>query len=405
MSAGEDNYQPYVFGIRASGMGGAVSADAEGMDACYYNPAGLGDTHDASVSASASIYGWQHAKENDELYPGDDLKVNTLAAIPSGISAIYAIDDGLTCAFSVFVPMQAIAREIESLGSENKEHYYNFSNSLQVLLIGPSVGYKVNNKINLGVSAFCAYTSSSQFVNLYWKDYDYTCSNNYKYSVYSVLVEAGLQYRLTDSIKVGLVGSTPSMRVAGEGTWEESVKLGSLAPYSIYQDGLNADNGIPAKIKLGISWNKSKKYGLGLDATYHFAHGYDWLEKNGASFPPDSSSSITRKHKAVTDFQLGGEYYIKEKYPIRAGFFTSFSSAPDPSPGNPNELPQVDLYGICLGGGIETEHVITTVGVQYVFGSGESVGYSMDSAYILQPSVVGASIDSIYFSLNTAYKF
>ena len=36
LSANESNYQPYILGLRASGIGGAVSADAEGMDACYY---------------------------------------------------------------------------------------------------------------------------------------------------------------------------------------------------------------------------------------------------------------------------------------------------------------------------------------------------------------------------------
>jgi long-subunit fatty acid transport protein len=408
LSASESNYQPYVIGLRASGMAGAVSADAEGMDACYYNPAGLADSNTGSISASANLYGIQHAKTDDNLYPGDDLKASTLATIPTGISAVYPYNDRMKLAFSVFVPMQISAKEIERFITENKEHYYNFTNSLQVFLIGPSLGYKVNDRLNLGLSAYCAYTTSSQFLNLFWKDYSYSVSSNYKYSVYAALVSAGAQYRLTDAFNLGLTVTSPTVRIAGKGTLYESAVTNSSQvqePISSYEGDINADNGIPAQIKMGISYNVPKKYGIGLDATYHFAHSYDWLQEDDACFPPDCTDCIERTHRAVTDFQAGGEYYFKKKYPVRAGFFTSFSSAPDADPGKPNELPQIDLYGFTGSFGIEVEHVVTTLGAQYVFGSGETIGYRLIGTDKLAATVVNTHEDSIYISLSTAYIF
>jgi long-subunit fatty acid transport protein len=408
LSAGESNYQPYIVGLRASGMGGAVSADAEGMDACYYNPAGLADSRTGSISASANLYGIQHSKTDDSLYPEEDLKANTLATIPTGISVIYPYNERMKLAFSVFVPMQISAKEIESFFGENKEHYYNFTNSLQVLYIGPSLGYKLTDRLNIGASAYCAYTTSSQFQNLFWKDYEYSFSSNYKYTVYAALISAGLQYRLTDILNVGLCVTSPSIRISGSGTLHESAVRNSssdYAPISIYEDNLKADNGIPAQIKMGLSLNIPKKYGIGVDITYHFAHSYDWLQEDGACFDSDCSDSIRRSHKAVTDFQAGGEYYINSKYPIRAGFFTSFSSAPDANPKQINQCPHIDLYGFTASFGIETEHVITTLGAQYVFGKGEAIGYKMIDTEDLEPTVVSAYEDALYFSLSTAYIF
>ena len=54
--AGEANYQPYVVGERAAGMGGAVAATADGMDACFYNPAGLGHETRDSISVNGTLY-------------------------------------------------------------------------------------------------------------------------------------------------------------------------------------------------------------------------------------------------------------------------------------------------------------------------------------------------------------
>jgi len=373
-------------------------------------PAGLANSQFGSISASANLYGIQHSKVDDNLFPGEDLTASTLATIPTGISVIFPYKDKLKWAFSVFVPMQISDKEIESFISDDKEHYYNFSNSLQVFLIGPSLGYKVNDKLNLGISAYCAYTSSSQFLNLFWKDYSYSGSINYKYSVYAAIVSAGMQYKLTDVFNLGLSVTSPSIRIAGKGTLHESaVSSSSKTPDSIslYDDNLEADNGIPAQIKMGVSYNVPRKFALGFDATYHFAHSYDWLQDEGECSQPDCSNSINirRSHKAVTDFQAGGEYYINKKYPVRAGFFTSFSSAPDADPGKPNELPQIDLYGITASFGIEIEHVITTLGAQYVFGNGKTVGYKLMDTNILEGTVVNTHEDSIYISLSTAYIF
>ena len=102
--AGEANYQPYVVGERAAGMGGAVAATADGMDACFYNPAGLGHETRDSISVNGTLYGIQNYEMEDSAFPGEDMEVSSFVTIPTGLSMVRKLRDGTAAAFSVFVP-------------------------------------------------------------------------------------------------------------------------------------------------------------------------------------------------------------------------------------------------------------------------------------------------------------
>jgi len=55
--ADNGNYQNYLVGDRAAGMGGAVTASTNNLDACYYNPSGLANVTGSRISLSVSLYG------------------------------------------------------------------------------------------------------------------------------------------------------------------------------------------------------------------------------------------------------------------------------------------------------------------------------------------------------------
>jgi len=56
--ADDMNYQNYIVGDRAPGMGGAVAASADSVDAAYYNPSGLARSPGNQLSVSANLYGF-----------------------------------------------------------------------------------------------------------------------------------------------------------------------------------------------------------------------------------------------------------------------------------------------------------------------------------------------------------
>ena len=400
--AGEANYQPYVVGERAAGMGGAVAATANGMDACFYNPAGLGRETSDSISVNGALYGIQTYETRDASFPGEDFQVSSFATIPTGLSAVRKLRAGTAAAFSVFVPSRLSYRDIQAF--PEREHYYNYSQDEQTLYAGPSVGCTFGERWTIGASLFGAYQTASDLENLYWGDYSYTYTANYKYSVLGAVGVLGVQCRLTDEWAAGLAFTTPAATLFGRGRIQMSEVLGDAQVAdagAVYYDDLDADNGLPAQLRAGLGWQRPGVGGFGIDATHHWARDYDWMSGGSG----DDALAIRQSRRAVTDLQVGGEYVVRQRYPLRAGAFTSFSSAPDLEPDGESTLSQIDLYGVTASIGSEGETVVMNFGVSYVWGEGDALGTRLDDAGELESIVSRTSESGLYVFASTAYRF
>jgi hypothetical protein len=307
--------------------------------------------------------------------------------------------DGAAAAFSVFVPSQSSAREILAFG-ENR-HYYSFSQDEQTLHLGPSIGYAVSDRLAIGASVFGVYQTASEFLNLYWDDLAYTYTANYKYSVLGIIGTLGVQYRLSDEWWAGMAVTTPSATLSGSGSIQLSEVQGDAAAAgagAVYVEDLDADNGLPAQLRIGLGWRRPGVGSAGIDITQHLARDFNWMDDGDAI-------TIRQRREAVTDVQAGGEVILRNRYPIRAGVFTSFSSAPDPDPADSSTPDQIDLYGVTASAGSIGENVILNVGVSYVFGKGDSFGSRLDSAGNLETVVTEVHERSLYVFASTAYRF
>ncbi len=396
--AGEANYQPYIVGERAPGMGGAVCATAEGMDAAFYNPAGLGRVKRASVSINGTFYGFQHYSTDDNLFPGEALGVNSFITIPAGISGVRRLGEGLVGAFSVFVPSQSSAKEIRAFAE--RQHFYNSSYDEQTLWAGPALGWQVNERLTLGAGLYAVYQNVTQFNNLYWGDYAYAYAVNYDYATWGLLASVGAQYNLTEQWMMGLTLQSPSLALYGSGKWQEHGLMADGRPHNadyVYLDDLDAANGLPLQLKLGLAWHEQKKFTVGVDVTHHFARSYDALS--------NADTALERHRQAVTDVQAGIEYYLGGRYPVRAGAFTSFSAAPEVDAQDLYALAHVDLYGLTASVGLESEHLVVNLGLNYIFGSGQAIGRSFNGEHTLTSAVVHTDEQALYLFFTTAYLF
>ena len=400
--AGESNYQPFIVGERAAGMGGAVVAMADGMDACFYNPAGLGREERNSISVNGTLYGIQNFSTKDAAFPGEEFDISSFVTIPTGLSAVKKLREGTAASFSVFVPAQSSAREIKAF--PDRQHYYNYSHDDQMLLLGPSIGQVVNEKLSIGASVFGIYQTASDFQNLYWGDYSYTYTANYKYSVMGVVGTVGAQYQFSTDWFVGIAVTTPSGTVDGNGRIQLSQVMGDehiASADSLYLDDMDADNGLPAHVRLGLGWQKKGVGSAGLDVTHHLSRNYKWME----GLQDGEAVTIWQERKAVTDVQLGGEYWVRNRYPLRAGFFTSFSSATDLDVEDTSTPNQIDLYGVTTSVGVVGENVILNFGLSYVWGEGDAFGNRLDAVGDLQPVITKTKENSLYAFASTTYRF
>lgn len=400
--AGDANYQNFIVGDRAVGMGGAVAATADSMDACFYNPAGLGAEPRSSISINGTVYGIQNIETKDAAFPGEDIDVSTFVTIPTGLSAIKKLQDGTTAAFSVFVPSQSSAREI--LIFPDDQHYYNFSQDEQTLQTGLSLGHVVNQRLSVGASVFGVYQTASEFESLYWGDFSYSYSVNYKYSVLGVIGMVGAQYKFSDEWSAGLVLTTPSATLTGKGNVQSSELLSAQTTAESranYFKDLDADNGLPAQVRAGLGWKIPLVASVGFDVTHHLSRSYNWMDGTQAG----ETLTVQQKRESVTDLQVGGEYILRKRYPVRAGFFTSYSSAPDLDVANAATLSQIDLYGLTASVGSIGESVVLNFGLSYVWGEGDAFGKRLDDSGNLTTFISETSESGLYAFISTAYRF
>lgn len=404
--ANEANYQNFVIGERAAGMGGAGSALASTIDACYYNPAGLGDVEQSTISLSANLYGWQRYNSDDSLAPGEDVGTVSFVSIPSSMSTIIDLGPEWAIAFSTFVPNRYSLAEI--LAFTDSWHFYKASMDDQTLRIGPSAGYRVSPELAFGASVFGLYRTYSSFQNMY-KGTEVsagTGSRDLKYNNMGALAMLGAQYQPIQNWKLGFTFQTPSVNISGSGEYHgDYINIGQQDESGFaYVDNMDSRNDIPAKMVFGLGWEKARIAAFGIDVSWHLANSYNRLE---GTFDVTGEPAISKyRNEAVVDVSLGGEVYVYQRYPVRAGFFTSRSAAPDIDFNTTDYPAQIDLYGLTASVGRESEHINMSVGVNYVFGSGDDYGYSANNETgEYDQIVVDANEKQLYLFFTTAYLF
>jgi len=154
--ADNGNYQNYLVGDRAAGMGGAVTASTNDLDACYYNPSGLANVTGSRIALSVSLYGIYRIRVKDGLGPNESYKCRAFESIPSTFGSILKVSDTLALAFAVFTPdevnfhtQQSFERLPYQPGIVRSDYYANNIDD-STNWIGPSLGFKASPRLSIG---------------------------------------------------------------------------------------------------------------------------------------------------------------------------------------------------------------------------------------------------------------
>lgn len=405
--ANEANYQQYVIGDRAAGMGGAGSALGTALDAAYYNPAGLAYTKQRTISVSASLYGWQRYRSERALYPDEDLQTSSFITVPPAMGLVFFAAPETAVGLAAFVPYNYSMSDI--IAFPQSKNFYNASMNDQTIMVGPSAAHAFSKEFSVGLGVYGVYRNLSSFQSTYLNEYSYSGSRNLKYKTFSMIGNTGLQYRPTDNWRFGAAVQSPSFGIWGNGEYEANESYnynGKMENNFIHADNMNAEYRIPVKFTVGAGWEKEKVCGFGLDVNWHLANSYNRL--SGHSDINENNEPLTAEYvnQGVVDVNLGGEYYIASAYPIRAGFYTTRSSAPDVDLEKEDYPAQINEYGVTFSIGRELEQVLMSVGVNYVFGSGDSFGYTVDpDTQEVVRAVTTAKESQFYLFFNTSYMF
>lgn len=400
--ASEANYQQYLLGDRGAGMGGGVCAIAEGVEACYYNPAGLARTPNNTLSLSANLYGFQRYKVDHVLFPGEQLDADSFHSVPSSAGGTYRMNTNLVVGFAVFAPQKATF--FETIAFPESQHYYTLSQDHQALWLGPSAGYQMTPELAVGASLYGVYDTVNSQQALYWGDFGQSHAAGYEYSSLSMLGVAGLQYQWNDLWSAGFRAQTPSISLYGDGQLLEHLVgalNGQMRTSVRYSDDVEVENLAPAAFTLGVAREVPGAWTISADVSCHLDRSFTRLEgtdQNGQPF------EVPVERELVVDTGIGAEYVLWGKYPLRAGFFTSRSSAPDPEVGDPAAMTQTDLYGFSFSAGTRTKNSSVNLGINYLFGDGTDLGWTL-AANGVQQILVDVHEEYLYFTFNTSYYF
>lgn len=414
---GDDtNYQNFLVGDRAAGMGGAVTATTADLDACYYNPAGLAGVTGSRIALSVSLYGIQSYRIKDGLGPGEDFKARQFETIPSTFGSILKASDDLALAFAVFTPDElnsnishSFERRPDRPGVERSD-YYSATLDDSTIWIGPSLGWRVGERLKVGAGAYLVYRSLVDKQN--WA-YLYTTADtrevvevltrvyNVDYTNYGLLGVLGAQYDLNEEFALGALVQTPSWNIAGDGELLYAVSLGSPESDQLVQaKNMKSRNNLPARFILGAAWRKAGIFTLEGNLSYHLPTSYQPL--SGEDDWTGQPVTTKLRRKSVVNFNLGGEYYVAENYPLRAGVFSNLSSSPGVDESDPaGSQEKIDMYGVSFSFGNESEHTTISVGVNYVWGKGKTVGIGEN----FQSTVVDQRESHLFLFLSSAYIF
>ena len=192
----------------------------------------------------------------------------------------------------------------------------------------------------------------------------------------NLLATLGLQYDFGDGWSAGVALQTPTLRVWDDGVISvNGVWNPNGIPFSsgLYTKGVRADNYIPLQVAVGVGRTVPGVWGFALDAIYHPSAHFDFMRLDRDIF--DSNASL-HLH-SVLDVSLGGEYVVAEKYPVRAGIYTAFSSIRVPEDPENTDLvtTDVDMYGVTFSVGRKvSENMTVNFGLDTAFGHGHDLG-------------------------------
>lgn len=410
--AEESNYQPFPLGERALGMGGAFTAMSGDPIATYYNPAALVPGRSNALSASLNVYGivsrtiesggfylaFEQDTENPEILRPRlvDLEFREFPPATIPLSSVLVRRLGrrmadrqrpLAVAWSVMVPRASDLQYSIVAHNDydhdpstiNDEHRITFREEEKLRFVGPSIAYRLTPRFSLGLSAFIAIWNFSHsyhhtFFNMAPSDEGggiQVRELEISSTVYSGVFRLGAFWLLGERWRLGLMVSLPSFEIQGEGSY-------SIRDLQTFSGSFELDerrdalphNLQPLEVRAGLSYEIPNSWAAALDVTFYAPASYDRFEE------PPGWTGIYWVHRvergAIANVNLGGEVIIRERWPLRMGFFTNFSSAPEIVPSNEPALPRIHIVGGTISLGYTSGGFDINIGVMGSFGRGEA---------------------------------
>jgi long-chain fatty acid transport protein len=314
-------YQLNLQGTRQIGKGSTGLADPTDATAVFTNPGSMAflSANDITVGITGAISSGTFTDANsNEVFESDNPLVT-----PFNASVAYGKEKSkFKFGLSVYTPFGSTMRWQDGAAGrfETKEI------SLISITAQPTVSYRINSKLGLGVGLMYTYGHVQikkdlpvQFGDGRFGTADIDCKAN------GFGVNAGLYFAATDKLFFALTyRSRQNMNSStGTATFDVPASLASNFP----SQNVNAVLPLPQVFGIGASYKANKNWTVNLEGYLSDWSKYDTIKIHfeEAAVAGAMSSDLIREYKQGVTVRAGVEYKSNKKYELRAGAFYSKS--------------------------------------------------------------------------------
>jgi long-subunit fatty acid transport protein len=388
------NYDRISIGQREGIEANAFVARTNDAGANWYNPAGLAQSERSALNASANAYEFTGLAVVGTENARGGTRFSSIGSFFGGVIGAPIIkSDRWRLGFSYTKPVSWVPSQLEgqidALGGLNETLLFSSLITLTTSVPAANVGYRLSERVRLGVGIGYAITSLNQRSSLSDRLVETANTQTSLRSIETdgstggLLVTGGVQVDLASNVHLGATITSPGLRVTG----------GSLVVYqftnfsgdgsrdlSFRDDDAQFDYKFPLKATLGaaVTFGKAE---LEADLRYHGSReAYTIFSSDvpatiittDASGVPTvttaSFADIIEDTKAVYNLAIGGHYAFSPALRAHAGFFTDDS--PVDNPGT-SLFRKLDLTGFSGGVSFGAGRLQASVGVSTSRGTSE----------------------------------
>jgi long-chain fatty acid transport protein len=358
-------YQLNEHGARAVGMGGAFVARASDPSAIYFNPAGLAGQGGINILGGITLITPSTTFKGTGIMQPIETKTESQLFTPINLYGTYQINEQIVVGLGVYNPFGLGTKwpeywgpTLANLGGVFAGSYSSVDASIQTFYFNPSVAYKINDELSVGLGISYVYGSVSMSKTI---PFTHPLLGTSYFSLKmdgtgsGINFNLGCIYKIMPELSVGLsFRSTTEIEFSGDAkftnkTVPATVYNGSIA--LLYPGGTGtATLPMPGSLTAGVAYQLMPALTLEADVQYVLWSAYDKLDVNLTPVVPGgqgSSSSIKNWEDGII-LRGGGEYTLNPEITLRGGLILDISPQP-PAKAEPM-LPDSDKLDVALGG-------------------------------------------------------
>lgn len=352
----QSNYQPSPVAPHAMGMGGAGAASVDGAAGMYYTPGSLAFGERGELSVSGNLYGIVGGKVGQSFGPGTSETYLTIAAVPTNVSGErhgfklgrFETSDRWGFGINVVSPINLKAASISASKDQAALVLRNNSEFVYTVYIG--FAYRVRHNVGFGMAIVLA---GRQFQS----SFDATVDRPGRYlqasqslTAYTVggALAFGVRAFPTSRLSLGLGLHLPLINLFGWGDARERGVVVEFGPNgsdvtSFEKFGrkrtLDARYSLPLRITAGVAYTVPRRWAIAFDLHIWTPHEYNAvLDRNTKEILSHIDLDWT------VNINVGVAWWLRQRWPLRFGFFTDRSPTRQVFPGELASVRQ-DLYG------------------------------------------------------------